>query len=74
MTESAILDVLNSVSDLLSDEAGLNFPVFDTEISAWKKSTLNCANMVYRIAEPVRIRIRTVESWKNLNRYSSSRV
>jgi hypothetical protein len=72
MTESSILEVLSNVSDLLLEETEAKYPVFDTEISAWKKSAARCSTMIYHIAEPVKIRIRTVESWKNLTRHSSS--
>lgn len=72
MTESKIFEILSNVSDEAFHDSLISFPDFDTEISAWKKSSNLCPFKLVQIPEPVKIRIRTVKSWTCITPNSSS--
>ncbi|OMJ65523.1 hypothetical protein SteCoe_38063 [Stentor coeruleus] len=71
MTEAGIIELLSNVSDDFLSNSTFSFPLFETDLSAWKNisSTYPVAKS---IPEPVRIRIRTVESRRPLTINSSS--
>lgn len=72
MTEAGIIELLSNVSeDIQCDSIG-SIPIFDTDLSAWKNISTTCSAVVRSAQEPVRIRIRTVESRRPLTRNSSS--
>lgn len=72
MTDSKIFEILSNASDEAFHESLTTFPDFDTEISAWKKSSHLCPYKLTQIPEPVKIRIRTVKSWACITPNSSS--
>ena len=72
--EKKIIEYLSFESEKLSEDFNGKYPIFDTEISAWKETPSSNQNIVFKVVEPVRIRIRTIENRKELNRNSSSKL
>lgn len=72
MTEAGIIELLSNVSEDIQCDSFNSIPIFDTDISAWKNISTACSSVVRPAQEPVRIRIRTVESRRPLTRNSSS--
>lgn len=70
MSESKIIELLSIESERMLEESSSMYPMFDTEISAWKENVTTFSSQ--RVQEPVRVRIRTVESRQTLTRNSSS--
>lgn len=73
MTEAKIIELLSFESEKMFEDPREPYPMFDTEISAWKesKSNFNCSSP--KKNEEVRVRIRTVVSRGSLTRNSSSK-
>ena len=72
MNEASLIELLSNESEKYSEDSSTIFSVIDTEISGWKENTSSTFVIAKKIAEPVRIRVRKIESRHILARNSSS--
>lgn len=74
MTEAGIIELLSNVSDDFLSSSTLSFPLFETDLSAWKNISNTYPAVARSVPEPVRIRIRTVENRRPFTINSSSKI